>query len=97
MGCVLYEVRTEILNTKTSFFVISLLFAGLLSGSQSASGRSCDRPSQHRFSWISSVFKQMLKWFPNSKLLLQASHAALPILNSSKLPPVMDAADLIVF
>jgi hypothetical protein len=39
----------------------------------------------------------MLIWFPNSKLLLHASHAALPILNSSKLPPVMDAADLIVF
>jgi hypothetical protein len=27
-------------------------------------------------------------------LLLHASHAALPILNSSKLPPVVDAADL---
>jgi hypothetical protein len=39
----------------------------------------------------------MLRWFPNSKLLLHASHAALPILNSSKLPPVVDAADLIVF
>jgi hypothetical protein len=40
--------------------------------------------------------EQMLRWFPNSKLLPQASHAALPILNSSKLPPVVDAADLIV-
>jgi hypothetical protein len=48
-------------------------------------------------SWFSSVFKQMLRWFPNSKLLLHASHAALPILNSSKLSPVVDAADLIVF
>jgi hypothetical protein len=28
---------------------------------------------------------------------LHASHAALPILNSSKLPPVVDAADVIVF
>jgi hypothetical protein len=28
---------------------------------------------------------------------LQASHAALPILNSSKLPPVVDATDLIDF
>jgi hypothetical protein len=45
----------------------------------------------------SSVFKQMLKWFPNSKLLLHASHAALLILNASKLPPIADAADLIVF
>jgi hypothetical protein len=39
----------------------------------------------------------MLRWFPNSKLLLHASHAVLPILNSSKLPPVVDVADLIVF
>jgi hypothetical protein len=39
----------------------------------------------------------MLRWFPSSKLLLHASHAALLILNSSKLPPVVDAADLIVF
>jgi hypothetical protein len=36
----------------------------------------------------------MLRWFPNSKLPLHASHAALPILNSSKLPPAMDVADL---
>jgi hypothetical protein len=35
----------------------------------------------------------MLRWFPNSKLLLNASHAALPILNSSKLT----RDDLIVF
>jgi hypothetical protein len=39
----------------------------------------------------------MLRWFPNSELLLHASHAALPILKSSKLPPVLDAADLSVF
>jgi hypothetical protein len=39
----------------------------------------------------------MLRWFPNSKLLLHASHAALPILNSSKLPLVVDSTDLIVF
>jgi hypothetical protein len=39
----------------------------------------------------------MLRWFPSFKLLLHASHAALPILNSSELPPVVDAADLIVF
>jgi hypothetical protein len=39
----------------------------------------------------------MLRWFPSSKLLLHASHAALSILNSSKLPTVVDAADLFVF
>jgi hypothetical protein len=48
------------------------------------------------FSGFSSVFNQTLRWFPNYKLLLHASHAALPILNSSKLPPVVDTADLIV-
>jgi hypothetical protein len=55
-----------------------LLFARLLARSQYASGRSCDRPSRHRFSWFFSVFKQMLRWFTSSKLLLRASHAALP-------------------
>jgi hypothetical protein len=43
------------------------------------------------FLGFSSVFKQMLRWFPNSKFLL---HADLPILNSSKLPLVVDVADL---
>jgi hypothetical protein len=37
------------------------------------------------------------RWFPSSKLLLHALHAGLPILNSSKLLPVVDAADIIVF
>jgi hypothetical protein len=41
--------------------------------------------SRHRFSWFSSVFKQILRWFPSSKLLLSASHAALPDLNLSEL------------
>jgi hypothetical protein len=57
-----------------------LSFAGLLASStQYASGRSCDRPARHRYSWVSSVFKQILRCFPSSKLLLHASHAALPI------------------
>jgi hypothetical protein len=34
---------------------------------------------------------------PKFQVALHASHAALPILNSSKLPPVVDAAELIVF
>jgi hypothetical protein len=53
-----------------------LLFAGLLASRQYAFGRSYDRPSWHRFSWFSSVFKQMLRWLPSSKLLLHASYAA---------------------
>jgi hypothetical protein len=43
------------------------------------------------------VFKQMLRWFPSSMLLLHASHEALQILNSSKLSPVVDAAKLLAF
>jgi 16S rRNA G966 N2-methylase RsmD len=34
---------------------------------------------------------------PKFQVVLHASHAALPILNSSKLPPVVDAAKLLVF
>jgi hypothetical protein len=49
--------------------------------------RERERKKEHNF----------VRWFPNSKLLLHASHAALLILNSSKLPAVVDAADLIVF
>jgi len=30
------------------------------------------------FSWFPCVYKRMLKWFPVSKLLLHASHVALP-------------------
>jgi hypothetical protein len=52
-----------------------LLFAWLLASSQHASGRSCARPSLRRFSWFCSVFKQMLRWFPNGycRLLVQPS------------------------
>jgi hypothetical protein len=53
-----------------------LLLAGLLSGNQHAFRRLCDQSPPHRFSWYSSVFKQMLKLFPSSKLPLHASHAA---------------------
>jgi hypothetical protein len=41
------------------------MFAGLLARSQFASGRSCDRPSQSRFSLVP---EQMLSWYHNSKL-----------------------------
>jgi hypothetical protein len=39
----------------------------------------------------------MLRWFPNSKLLLHASHASIPILNLSQLSSVVDAAKLFIF
>jgi hypothetical protein len=35
--------------------------AGLFARCECASGRSCDRSSRNRFSWFSSVFKQMLR------------------------------------
>jgi hypothetical protein len=38
-----------------------------------APGRPSDRSSRHRFSWFSSVFKQILRWFPSSKFLLHDS------------------------
>jgi hypothetical protein len=44
------------------------LFAELLPRCQCASGRSCDRPSRHRFSWFSSISKQMLRWFQSSQV-----------------------------
>jgi hypothetical protein len=50
-----------------------ILFVGLLASSQYTSGRSCDQPTRHRFSWVSFVFKQMLRWFPSFNLLLQPS------------------------
>jgi len=34
---------------------------------------SCSQPPRHRFSWFYSVFKQTLRRFQNSKLLMQPS------------------------
>jgi hypothetical protein len=65
------------LGERWDYYII--LFTGLLSSSQYASERSCDRPPRHRFSWLSSVLKQILRWFPSSMLLLYAFHAALPM------------------
>jgi hypothetical protein len=39
----------------------------------------------HHFLFSLSLFKQSLRWFPSSKLLLGAFHATLRIFNSSKL------------
>jgi hypothetical protein len=60
-SCVLFEIRTEFLNVIRrvslalgGYYILSS--AGLLASSQYASGRSCVRPSRHRFSWFYSVF-----------------------------------------
>ena len=34
-------------------------------GQKSVSGRSCDRPPRHRFSWFPCVYKRRLRWFPS--------------------------------
>jgi hypothetical protein len=70
----------------------ALLFAGQLASSQYASGISCDRPSRHRFSWFSSVFNQMMRWFSSSKFLL---HASLDL--NQQLTPLMSATKLLNF
>jgi hypothetical protein len=41
------------------------------------------------------VFEQLLRWLPSSKLIVHASNATLPILNSSKLSLVLDDAKLL--
>jgi hypothetical protein len=71
------KAMTQMLGRPRGCYILSL--ARLLASSQYASRRSCDRLSRHRFSWFSSVFKQRLRWFPISKLLLHASHAALTL------------------
>jgi hypothetical protein len=59
----------------------------LLTRSQCAFGRSCDRPSSLRFSWLSSVLKRMLSWFASSNSLLFTSHVNSSNLNFSKIYP----------
>jgi hypothetical protein len=58
-----------------------LLFAGLLARCQYVTGRSCDWPPRHGFSWFSSVSKHMLRWFPVATACLSCTP---PDLNSSK-------------
>jgi hypothetical protein len=49
-----------------------ILFAGLRARRQYAFGSSYHRSSRRKFSWFFSISKQMLRWFPSSKLLLRA-------------------------
>lgn len=66
----MFSVRREI-NFATSF--------RWTSWSRYAFGRSCVRPTRHRFPRFLFVFKQMLRWLPSSQLLLRASPADLQI------------------
>jgi hypothetical protein len=53
-------------NSQTNVRV-RVFHAGLLAWSQLSSRRSCDRPTRSRFSVVSTVLEQMLRWYPNSK------------------------------
>jgi len=53
------------------------LDAGLLARSQYPEGPATGH-FDTGFSWFPCVYKRMLRWFPVSKLLLHASHVALP-------------------
>jgi hypothetical protein len=51
--------------------------------------QSSDRPSRHRFSWFSSIFKHMVGWFPRSKVTTVSFSSTSPDLNSSILTPFL--------
>ena len=62
------------------FFVCIAVFtlnAGLLARSQYSEGSAIGY-LYTGFSWFPCVYKQMLRWFQDSKLPLHASHVALP-------------------
>jgi hypothetical protein len=53
--------------------------AGLLTSSQFASGRSCDRPTRSRFSVVFLGPRANAELVPKFHVALHASHAALPM------------------
>jgi hypothetical protein len=78
-----YEVWEQISSLLTNrifrivLLTLSSVVCRMLATCQCASERSWDKLSRYRFSWFSSVFKRMLRWFPNFKfysvLLMQPS------------------------
>jgi hypothetical protein len=55
--------------------------AGLLARSQFASGRSCDLPTQSRFSVVFLGPRANAELVPRFHVALHASHASLPMVN----------------
>ena len=53
-------------RTGQVYLLPSSYFSCRTAGYRSVSGRSCDRPSRHIFSWFPCVYKHkwMLRWFP---------------------------------
>jgi hypothetical protein len=64
------------------------LNAGLLAGSQSASGSSCDRPTRSRFSVVFLNLRANIEFVPKFHVALLALHAALPMVTSKFRPNV---------
>ena len=59
------------------YIAVFTLDAGLLARSQYSEGPTTGNLDTG-FSWFPCVYKQMMRWFPRSKLPLHASHVALP-------------------
>jgi hypothetical protein len=57
--------------------------AGLLAGSQFASGRSCDRPTRSRLSVVFLGPRANAELVPKFHVALHASHAALPMVTKN--------------
>lgn len=74
------ELTVLIKLTNTCYAVLTgqyiLLSVGLLARSQNASKSFRERPCRQRI-LFSSVFEQMLRWFPSYTLPLHACHAGL--------------------
>ena len=58
------HVRETLGNSLSLSLSLSVLFVGLLARSQYASGRSCDRPSRHRFSLVFLCFQANAEMVP---------------------------------
>jgi hypothetical protein len=65
---------------------VRVFSAGLLARSQFVSGRSCDRPTQSRFSVVFFGPRANAKLVPKFHVALYASNAALPMV-ISKISP----------
>jgi hypothetical protein len=59
---------------------VRIFNAGLLARSQSAYGRSCDRPTRSRFSVVFLGPRANAELVPKFHVALHASHAALPMI-----------------
>jgi hypothetical protein len=68
------------------YTVLCIFKAGLLARSQFASGRSCDWPTQSRFSVVLLGPRANAELVPKFHVALHASHAAFPMVTSQILP-----------